>query len=354
LTWAVALGFSVVGSTLQASRLRTNVTEETMKLATLRDGTRDGKLIVVSKDGRQWTSAEAIATTLQSALDCWDESEPALQALSARLNAGDVDSDDLNTKRLMAPLPRAYEWVDGSAFLNHVILVRKARNAEPPATLRTDPLVYQGGSGVLLGPRQDMPLVDPAWGLDFEAEICAILGDTPLGTKADGAAAHIKLFMLVNDFTWRNLIPRELAKSFGFFQSKPASAFSPFAVTPDELGGALQGGRVHLHMRNTYNGDVVGNVHAGPEMHFGFHELVEHITKTRAFTAGSILGSGTISNEDRSAGISCLAERRMIEIIENGEATTPFMSVGDTIRIEMLDADDNSIFGAIDQKVVAA
>ncbi len=325
-----------------------------MKLATRRDGTRDGQLIVVNSEGTRWTSADGIATNMQSALDHWSEAEPALRELAAALDADEVDSKRVDPKRLGPPLPRAYEWIDGSAFLNHVILVRKARNAEPPATLRTDPLVYQGGSGVLLGPTDDVEMADPEWGLDFEAEVCAILGDTPRGTTAAEAGEHIKLFMLVNDFTWRNLIPRELAKSFGFFQSKPASAFSPFAVTPDELGGALQGGRIHLHMRNTYNGEVVGNVHAGPEMHFGFHELVEHICKTRAFTAGSILGSGTISNEDRAAGISCLAERRMIEIIESGAAITPFMSVGDTIRIEMLDADGHSVFGAIDQKVVEA
>ena len=325
-----------------------------MKLATRRDGTKDGQLIVVNSAGTRWTSAEQIAPSLQSALDCWSESEPALRGLAAELEAGEVDSSRVDFTRLVAPLPRAYEWIDGSAFLNHVILVRKARNAEPPATLQTDPLVYQGGSGVLLGPRDDVTLVDPAWGLDFEAEICAILGDTPQGTVAADAGQHIKLFMLANDLTWRNLIPTELGKSFGFFQSKPATAFSPFAVTPDELGGALQGGRVHLHMRNTYNGELVGNVFAGPEMHFGFHELVEHICKTRAFTAGTILGSGTISNEDRAAGISCLAERRMIEIIETGKATTPFMSEGDTIRIEMLDAAGTSVFGAIEQRVVAA
>lgn len=325
-----------------------------MKLATRRDGTRDGALQVVSRDGTRWTSGQSVAPSLQAALDAWDTAEPALRTISDELNASEGAGEPIAWETIGPPLPRAYEWIDGSAFLNHVILVRKARNAEPPATLRTDPLVYQGGSGVLLGPLDDVPLVDSEWGLDFEAEICAVLGDTPIGTKAEDAGQYIKLFMLANDFTWRNLIPRELAKSFGFFQSKPATAFSPFAVTPDELGDSLHGGRVHLHMRNTYNGDVVGTVHAGPEMHFGFHELVQHVCKTRAFTAGSILGSGTISNEDRSAGISCLAERRMIEIIETGAAKTPFMSVGDTIRIEMIGADGVSVFGAIDQKVVEA
>jgi fumarylacetoacetate (FAA) hydrolase len=251
-------------------------------------------------------------------------------------------------------LPRAYEWVDGSAFLNHVILVRKARGAEPPETLRTDPLVYQGGSGVLLGPCDDIPLVDEGWGLDFESEVCVVLDDTPRGTRSDGAAEHVKLVMLANDVTLRNLVPAELAKSFGFFQSKPATAFSPFAVTVDELGEAWRDGRVHLRLRTTYNEELVGDCDAGPEMHFSFFDLVAHLCKTRGFTAGTIVGSGTVSNADRARGVSCLAERRMIETIERGAPSTPFMKVGDSVRIEMLASDGSSIFGAIAQKVVSA
>jgi fumarylacetoacetate (FAA) hydrolase len=253
---------------------------------------------------------------------------------------------------LHAPLPRAYEWVDGSAFLNHVILVRKARGAEPPPTLQSDPLVYQGGSSVLLAPTDDIPLVDAAWGLDFESEVCVILGDTPQGTRADRAAPHIKLVMLANDVTLRSLVPVELAKSFGFFQSKPATAFSPFAVTPDELGGAWKDGRVHLRVRTTYNGAVVGDCDAGAEMHFSFFDLVEHLCKTRAFSAGTIVGSGTVSNADRARGISCLAERRMIETIEKGKPETPFMKAGDTVEIEMRAPDGTSVCGRIAQKVV--
>ncbi|HEY4178471.1 MAG TPA: fumarylacetoacetate hydrolase family protein, partial [Kofleriaceae bacterium] len=249
-----------------------------------------------------------------------------------------------------APLPRAFEWIDGSAFLNHVILVRKARNAEPPKTLETDPLIYQGGSGDLLGCRDPFVLREPAWGLDFESEVCVVLGDTPIGTKASEAASCVKLVMLANDWTLRALVPDELAKSFGFFNSKPATAFSAFAVTPDELGAAWQNGRAHVRVTSTYNGNVVGTCDAGPEMHFSFYELVQHIAKTRRFAAGTILGSGTVSNADRARGISCLAERRMIETIEGGKPTTPFMKVGDTIRIEATP----NLFGAIEEQVVGA
>lgn len=309
--------------------------------------------MVVRRDGAVMASAHEVAPTMQAALDNWEEVAPGLQAIQDRLEDGSLAGEPVDTAALDAPLPRAYEWIDGSAYLNHVILVRKARNAEPPKTLHTDPLVYQGGSGVFLGPNDDIVLHDPAWGLDFEAELCVVLGDTPLGTTPDEAGQHIRLFMIANDVSLRGLIPGELAKSFGFFNSKPATAFAPFAVTPDELGDALQDGRVHLKMRSTYNGEQVGDVHAGPEMHFSFFDLIAHISKTRDFTAGTILGSGTISNADRSAGISCLAERRMIEIIDTGAAKTPFMSVGDTIAIEMRSEDDQNIFGTIHQKVVA-
>ncbi|HEX6835821.1 MAG TPA: fumarylacetoacetate hydrolase family protein [Polyangia bacterium] len=323
-----------------------------MKLATLRAGGRDGTLVVVTRDGGRYATATAIAPTLQAALDDWARSEPALRALAAELEAGRAPSQPLDVRALHAPLPRAYEWVDGSAFLNHVILVRKARGAEPPETLRSDPLVYQGGSGVLLAPTDDIPLVDAGWGLDFESEVCVVLDDTPLGTRAADAGKHVKLVMLANDVTLRSLVPSELAKSFGFFQSKPATAFSPFAVTPDELGDAWQGGRVHGRVRTSYNGAVVGDCDAGPEMHFSFFDLVQHLCKTRAFTAGTIVGSGTVSNADRARGISCLAERRMIETIEKGKPETPFMKVGDTVEIEMRASDGTSVFGRIAQKVV--
>jgi fumarylacetoacetate (FAA) hydrolase len=323
-----------------------------MKLGTLKAGGRDGTLVVVTRDGSRYATAGAIAPTLQAALDDWERAEPALRALAVALEAERAPSQPLDPGSLHAPLPRAYEWVDGSAFLNHVILVRKARGAEPPPTLQSDPLVYQGGSSVLLAPTDDIPLVDAAWGLDFESEVCVILGDTPQGTRADRAAPHIKLVMLANDVTLRSLVPVELAKSFGFFQSKPATAFSPFAVTPDELGGAWKDGRVHLRVRTTYNGAVVGDCDAGAEMHFSFFDLVEHLCKTRAFSAGTIVGSGTVSNADRARGISCLAERRMIETIEKGKPETPFMKAGDTVEIEMRAPDGTSVCGRIAQKVV--
>jgi fumarylacetoacetate (FAA) hydrolase len=324
-----------------------------MKLATLRDGSRDGRLLVVRRDGARCAPATGIAPTLQAALDDWTSAAPRLRELAARLDAGTLAGEPVDPVRLAAPLPRAYEWVDGSAYLNHVILVRKARGAEPPATLKTDPLVYQGGSSDLLGPRDDLVLVDEAWGLDFEAEVAVILGDVPLGARADAADAHVRLVCLANDITLRNLIPNELAKGFGFFQAKPATAFSPFAVTPDELGAAWHGGRLHLRMRVTYNGKLVGDCDAGPEMHFSFFDLVQHIARTRRYTAGTILGSGTVSNQDRARGISCLAEQRMLETIELGKPKTPFMKVGDTVEIDMLDQTGRSIFGKIAQRVVA-
>lgn len=323
-----------------------------MKLGTLRDGTRDGRLVVVSRDGSRWAGAEDIAPTLQRALDEWDLVGPRLRGRFEALQAGQIPGKPVDVTAFGPPLPRAYEWIDGSAYLNHVRLVRKARGAEPPPTLETDPLIYQGGSGHLLGPTDDIPLVDPAWGLDFEAEVVAILGDVRRGTKADHAAECVRLLTICNDVSLRGLIPGELAKGFGFFVSKPATAFAPFAITPEELGPDYRDGRIHRTLRSVYNEELVGDVHAGPEMHFSFHQLIEYIAQSRAFTAGTLLGSGTISNEDRSAGISCLAERRMIETIENGQPETPFMKVGDTIRIEMLDDAGTSIFGTIDQKVV--
>jgi fumarylacetoacetate (FAA) hydrolase len=315
-----------------------------MKLATKRNGKRDGQLVVVSRDGKLFADASAAAPTLQAALDDWAAVAPKLEKIKP--------TTPLDPKELLSPLPRAYEWVDGSAYINHIVLVRKARNAEPPATLRTDPLVYQGGSGVLLAPTENIALKDPAWGCDFESEVCVILGDTPQGTKKEDAHKYIKLVVLANDVSLRNLIPAELEKGFGFFNSKPATAFSPFALTPDELGSAWKDLRVHLPLVTKLNGKQFGNPDAGREMHFSFGDLIEHITKTRAFTAGTILGSGTVSNEDRARGSSCLQELRMLEKIESGAFKTPFLTYGDRVEIEMLDAAGQSLFGKIDQTVV--
>jgi len=325
-----------------------------MKLATLNDGTRDGRLLVVSPDGTRAIKAKS-ARTMQSALDGWDTLQPALRAESDALAASSQpDEFALDPTRLAAPLPRAYEWIDGSAYISHIVLVRKARGAEPPATLKTDPLVYQGGSGAFLGPRDDIPHFDDAWGIDFEAEICVVTGDVPMGTTAAHAGPHVKLLMLANDVTLRNLIPEELQKGFGFFVSKPATAFSPFAITPDELGDAWRDGRVHLPLRTWWNGELFGEPDAGPEMHFSFHDLLEHATKTRRLTAGTIIGSGTIANFEPAKGASCIAEKRMREKIDTGEFRTPFMKFGDTVEIEMTDANGQSLFGRISQKVVQA
>jgi len=325
-----------------------------VKLATLRDGSRDGRLLVVRRDGEAAAPSPEAWPTMQRALDDWEAAEPQLRELADQLDRGAIDGLPVDPNRLGAPLPRAYEWVDGSAFLNHVILVRKARGAEPPKTLETDPLIYQGGSGDMLGPRDPIELRDAAWGLDFESEVCVVLGDTPMGTTAAEASKHVRLLVLANDCTLRNLIPDELAKGFGFFQSKPATAFSPFAVTPDELADEWRGGRLHVRVRTTYNGNVVGDCDAGPEMHFSFYDLIAHVAKTRRFTAGTILGSGTVSNADRARGISCLAERRMIEIIEGGKPQTPFMKVGDKVEITAMTPDGKQPFGSIEQSVVGS
>ncbi|HET8541640.1 MAG TPA: fumarylacetoacetate hydrolase family protein [Anaeromyxobacter sp.] len=323
-----------------------------MRLATARDGSRDGRLLVVRRDGGAAADASGVAPSLQDALDRWDACEPALRALSRSLDEGRVGAP-LDVRTLHSPLPRAYEWVDGSAFLSHVRRVRRARGAEPPSTLETDPLVYQGGSGVLLAPTEDIPLPDPAWGLDFEGEVCAILGDVPRGVRAGDAGRHVRLLCLANDLTYRNLVPGELAKGFGFFQSKPATAFSPFALTPDELGDAWRDGRVHLRIAVRWNGRQVGDV-SGSEMHFSFPQLVEHVARTRGFTAGTILGSGTLSNEDRARGWTCIAEQRALELIDGGEARTRFLEWGDTVEIDMRDAAGRDLFGTIAQRVVPA
>ncbi|PSJ46534.1 2-keto-4-pentenoate hydratase [Zobellella endophytica] len=323
-----------------------------MKLASLKQG-RDGRLIVVSRDLSRAVEAGAIAPTLQAALDNWAETEPKLQALYRQLNGGDcAGSFPFDQAACASPLPRAYQWADGSAYVNHVELVRKARGAEMPASFWTDPLMYQGVSDGFIGPREDIRLADEAWGIDFEGEVAVVTDDVPMGTPAKRAGEHIRLLMLVNDVSLRNLIPGELGKGFGFFQSKPASSFSPVAVTPDELGDHWREHKVHRRLRVHLNGELFGEPDAGTDMTFDFTQLVAHVSFNRALCAGTIIGSGTVSNVDRSTGSCCLAERRMLEIIDQGEASTPFMKFGDRVRIEMLDEAGHSIFGAIDQKVV--
>jgi fumarylacetoacetate (FAA) hydrolase len=325
-----------------------------MKLATLKDGSRDGLLAVVSRDMTTAHFATGVATTLQQVLDDWNFISPQLEDLYATLNGGKArHTFAFDPRHCMAPLPRAHQWADGSAFLNHVELVRKARNSEVPASFYEDPLMYQGGSDDFLGPRDDAPFASTDWGIDFEAEVAVVTGDVPMGTSADAALDGVRLLMLVNDWSLRNLIPAELAKGFGFFQSKPATAFGPVAVTPDELGPAWQGGRVHLALESRWNGKRVGLCNAGPEMTFHFGQLIAHIAKTRNVRAGSVVGSGTVSNKDWACGVSCIAEKRAIETIESGAPKTAFMQFGHTIRIEMLDGAGHSVFGAIDQRVVA-
>jgi len=327
-----------------------------MRLATLRDGTRDGRLSLVRSDGARLADASRIARNLQAALDDWKAVEPRLRAMEAELEAGRLATDPVELQRLQAPLPRAYEWVDGSTYLNHAKLVRRARGAEMPASFETDPLVYQGGSGVLLGPSDDILLPDPLMGLDFEGEIAVILGDVPIGTRAAQALPHVRLVALLNDVTLRNLVPPELAKGFGFFQSKPATAFAPFVVTPDELGAAWHDGRAWLQMKIWLNGHLVGDLETGPEMHFSFAQLLEHAARTRAFTAGTIIGSGTVSNADPTHGVSCLAERRTLEVLASADRqpTTPFLRAGDRVAMEVFDTQGRSLFGRIEQKVVPA
>ncbi|HEX9400085.1 MAG TPA: fumarylacetoacetate hydrolase family protein [Anaeromyxobacter sp.] len=324
-----------------------------MRLATARDGSRDGRLLVVRKDGEAAAPADGVARTLQAALDRWDACEPALRDLAQDLDAGKVRGEPIDPRALLSPLPRAYEWVDGSTYLNHIRLVRRARGAVPPPTMETDPLVYQGGGGVLLAPTEDIPLPDPAWGLDFEGEVCVVLGDVRQGTRAAEAARCLRLLCLANDLTYRNLVPAELEKGFGFFQSKPATAFSPFAATPDELGPAFRDGRVHLRIVLRWNGKQVGDLDAGPDMHFSFLELVQHVAKTRGFTPGTILGGGTVSNAGQGRGFSCIAEQRAQELVDAGAPRTRFMLPGDTLEIEMRDGTGRNLFGTIAQRVVA-
>jgi fumarylacetoacetate (FAA) hydrolase len=324
-----------------------------VKLASLKTGGRDGTLVVVSRDLTRAVTVPNIAPTLQAALDDWAVCETELRAVAHRLDHGQLhDAVPFDPAAAASPLPRAYQWADGSAYLYHAELVRKARKAEMPQSLYGDPLMYQGGSDSFTGPRDDILAADEAWGIDLEAEVAVITDDVPMGTSAAVAGKHIKLVMLVNDVSLRNLIPNELAKGFGFFQAKPATSFSPVAVTPDELGEAWDGRTVHLPLVSHLNGNLLGRPNAGADMNFDFPALVAHAARTRELEAGTIMGSGTVSNRDPAAGSSCLAERRMIETIESGQPKTPFLKFGDRVRIEMLDRAGNSIFGAIEQRVV--
>lgn len=329
-----------------------------MKLASIKDG-RDGRLVVVSNDLTRCIAAADVAPTLQAALDDWSNARPALEAIAGKLEAG--GGDDFDQTTCASPLPRAYQWADGSAYVNHVELVRKARGAKIPDSFWTEPLMYQGGSDAFLGPRDNIAVADEAWGIDFEAEVTVVTNDVPMGVSASDALGYIQLIMLVNDVSLRNLIPGELAKGFGFFQSKPSSAFSPVAVTPDELGDNWRDGKVHLPLLSFLNDEAFGKPEAGIDMTFDFGQLIAHAAKSRPLRAGCIIGSGTVSNKlndgpgkpitDGGVGYSCVAEIRMIETINVGKPSTSFMQFGDRVRIEMRDNNGDSIFGTIDQVV---
>lgn len=334
-----------------------------MKLATLKNDHRDGLLVVVNKSLTHCVAVPEIAQTMQQALDDWDRVEPQLKEVYVALNSGELTNEmTFAAAQCESPLPRAYQWADGSAYVNHVELVRKARGAEMPPSFWTDPLMYQGGSDAFIGPCDDIPVVDEAWGIDFEGEVAVVTGDVPMGVSAEQAADSIKLVMLVNDVSLRGLIPNELAKGFGFFQSKPSSVFSPVAVTPDELGTDWDGGKVNLPLLSFYNNEPFGCPNAGVDMTFEFPQLIAHAAKSRPLSAGAIIGSGTVSNKqgteygtsiaEGGVGYSCIAEVRMIETIRDGSPSTGFMQFGDRIKMEMLDEQGNSIFGAIDQRVV--
>jgi len=332
-----------------------------MKLATLKDSTRDGRLVVVSRDLTRCSEVGHIARTLQAALDDWAHVGPRLERVAEGLEIGSQPSMRFHEHDAASPLPRAYQFADGSAYVNHIELVRKSRNAEIPATLFTDPLMYQGGSDNFVGPRDPIVMADAAWGIDLEGEIAVIVDDVPMGATAEQARDAIRLVMLLNDVSLRGLTAGELAKGFGFFQSKPASAFSPVAVSPDELGDAWKGGRLHLPLLVSINGKAFGRANAGQDMIFDFGQLVAHAARTRNLGAGSIIGSGTVSNKgdggpgkpvaEGGAGYSCIVEQRTVETIQSGEAKTPFLGFGDIVRIEMKDGHGHSIFGAIEQKV---
>ncbi len=326
-----------------------------MRLASLRDGSRDGRLVVVSEDLASMAPAREIAPTLQTAIENWDRIAPALSRLYEELNAGEAaGSIPAEPQEAESPFPRAFQFLDGSAYLNHVELVRKARGAEMPPGLYDDPLMYQAVSDGFLGPRDPITAASEDWGIDFEAEICVVVDDVPRGIAAEAAASHIKLLMLVNDVSLRNLIPGELAKGFGFLQGKPRSAFAPLAVTPEWLGEAWDGAKLNLPVRVELNGERFGEPDAGVDMNFDFPRLIAHAARTRPLAAGTIIGSGTVSNRDRSAGFCCLAEARMIETIEQGAAVTPFLRFGDRLRIEVLDGAGRTVFGTIEQEVKQA
>jgi fumarylacetoacetate (FAA) hydrolase len=332
-----------------------------MKLASLKHG-RDGRLVIVSDDLAWFTDAFLIAPTLQAALDDWDRCEPLLRALAESLEHGAVPRGRFHEREAASPLPRAYQWADGSAYVNHVALVRRARNAEMPDSFWTDPLMYQGGSDGFLAPRDPIPLADESWGCDLEAEIVVVTGDVPQGVSAEEARNHVRLVGLVNDVSLRNLIPAELAKGFGFVQSKPASALSPVFVTPDALGDRWKDGKLHGELSVQLNGKDFGKADAGTDMTFDFGTLIAHLARTRTLVAGTVIGSGTVSNRDAGGGpgkpvadgglgYSCIAEIRTVETIQTGAAVTPFLKHGDVVRIEMLDDKHHSIFGAIEQTV---
>lgn len=334
-----------------------------MRLATLPDGTRDGRLVVVSRDLTLCADAELVAPTLQHALDHWDDFEPELQAIARGIESGSVWTARFRERSALSPLPRAFQWLDGSAYVNHVALVRRARGSEIPESFWSDPLMYQGGSDGFIAPRGDISL-DPAWGIDMEAEVAVVVGDVPMGASTSQAADAIRLVMLANDVSLRALTGPELSKGFGFVQSKPSGCFSPVAITPEALGDVWADGKLHGTVSIDLNGDALGRVHSATDMTFDFPTLIAHAAKTRALAAGTIIGSGTVSNRDSAGGpgktiadggqgYACLAEQRMVETINNGQASTPFLKDGDTIRIEMLDSGGRSIFGAIEQRVCA-
>jgi fumarylacetoacetate (FAA) hydrolase len=323
-----------------------------MKLASLKQGGRDGTLVVVSRDLLRAVAVPELAATLQIALDNWHELAAHLKRVYEKLNAGEIaDALAFHPQEAASPLPRAYQWADGSAYVNHVELVRKARGAEMPPSFWTDPLMYQGGSDSFIGPCDPILAESESWDIDLEAEVAVITDDVPIGVSAQAATKHIRLLMLANDVSLRNLIAAELGKGFGFFQSKPATAFSPVAVTPAELGRAWDGHKLHLPLTVQVNGERLGLLDAGMDMTFDFPALVAHAARTRELEAGSIIGSGTVSNVDRSKGSACLAEKRMLETILEGKPRTPFLRFGDRVRIEMTDAHGHSVFGAIEQVV---
>lgn len=326
-----------------------------MRIGTLKNkSSKDGDLVVVSRDGRKAVLANSVAPCLRVAIESWSECLPKLAKIYDSLNSGEaIGSFTVDENQFHSPLPRSFQWADGSAFIQHIKLVRMARKAPLPETLLSVPLMYQGGSDDFLAPREAIPQINFQHGTDFEAEVAVIVNDVPMGVSAEKALDHIILIMIANDVSLRGLIPEELAQGFGFFQSKPSSAFAPFAITPDELGNAWKNGRVHLPLLVKFNGQVFGKANAG-EMHFHFGQLIAHAAKTRKLSAGTIIGSGTVSNEDTTNGCSCLAEKRMLEQIQNGKIETPFMKIGDQVRIEMKDQNGRDLFGAIDQIVVPA